>query len=76
MQEMIGGCFVFLTGVIFLWFGLFQYDWLYKGIKEIEEGKFDILPFKSAYWFWRIVFIGSGIFLIFITANSFIRYYV
>ncbi|MGW6383752.1 hypothetical protein [Peribacillus butanolivorans] len=74
MEEMIVGSFVFVTGVIFLWIGMFQYKWLYKGIKEVEEGKIDILPFISSYWFWRIVFIGSGILLISITGNSLIRY--
>ncbi|WP_260289024.1 hypothetical protein [Peribacillus aracenensis] len=74
MDEMIGGSFVFVTGVIFLWLGLFQYKWLYKGIKEVEEGKIDILPFISSYWFWRIVLIGIGVLLIFTTGNSFIRY--
>ncbi|MES1038622.1 hypothetical protein [Peribacillus simplex] len=74
MDEMIGGSFVFVTGVIFLLLGLFKYKWLYKGIKEVEEGKIDILPFLSSYWFWRIVLIGIGVLLIFTTGNSFIRY--
>ncbi|WMX58662.1 hypothetical protein [Peribacillus sp. R9-11] len=74
MDEMIGGSFVFVTGVIFLWLGLFQYKWSSKGIKEVEEGKIDILPFISSYWFWRIVFIGIGVLLIFTTGNSFISY--
>ncbi|CAH0277158.1 hypothetical protein SRABI96_03867 [Peribacillus sp. Bi96] len=74
MEEMIGGSFVFVTGVVFLYFGLFQNKWLYKGIKEIEEGKIDFFPFISSYWFWRILFIGMGAFLIFTTGNSFISY--
>ncbi|MGW6302275.1 hypothetical protein [Peribacillus butanolivorans] len=45
MEEMIGGLFVFVTGVIFLYFGLFQYKWMDKSIKEIEEGKIDFFPF-------------------------------
>ena len=70
---MIGGLFVFVTGVIFLYFGLFQYKWVDKSIKEIEEGKIDFFPFISSYWFWRILFIGIGLLLILTTGNSFIR---
>ncbi|WHY96954.1 hypothetical protein [Peribacillus simplex] len=51
MEEMIGGLFVFVTGVIFLYSGLFQYKWMDKSIKEIEEGKSDFFP--------KVV-IGSG----------------
>lgn len=74
MGEMIGGSLVFVMGVFFLWIGLFQYKWLYKGIQKVEEEKIDILPisFINSYWFWRIVFIGLGVLLLFITGDSFI----
>ncbi|WP_230161433.1 hypothetical protein [Peribacillus simplex] len=71
MLEMLVCFFVFITGVVFLYFGLFQYNWLYKGVKEIEEGS--NFPFISSYWFWRILFIGISLFIIFTTVNSFFR---
>ncbi|MEJ9231443.1 hypothetical protein ACFY5J_23330 [Peribacillus butanolivorans] len=74
MKDMLGGSFVFVTGVIFLYSGLFQYKWLYEGIKQIEEGKINFLPSINSYWFWRLLFIGIGLLLIFTTVNSFIRY--
>lgn len=75
MEEMIWGFLIFVTGVIFLWVSLFHYKWLYKGLKKFDQGKIDILPsLISDYWFWRIVFIGLGVLLIYITGNAFIRY--
>ncbi|MBT2649791.1 hypothetical protein J7E52_24295 [Bacillus sp. ISL-34] len=71
MLEMLVCFFVFLTGVVFLYFGLFQYNWLYKGVKEFEEGYY--FPFIGSYWFWRILFIGISLFIIFTTVNSFLR---
>ncbi|MFE5426128.1 hypothetical protein [Peribacillus simplex] len=60
-----------LSGVVFLYFGLFQYNWLYKDVKEIEES--NNFPFISSYWCWRILFIGISLFIIFTTVNSFPR---
>ncbi|MGE7609767.1 hypothetical protein ACQKML_24650 [Peribacillus frigoritolerans] len=71
MLEMLVCFFVFVTGVVFLYFGLFQYNYLYKGVKEIEEG--NDFPFVSSYWFWRILFIVISLFIIFTTVNSFLR---
>lgn len=70
-MEMLVCFFVFITGVVFLYFGLFQYNWLYKGVKEIEED--NNFPFISSYWFWRILFIVISLFIIFATVNSFFR---
>lgn len=53
--------FCFLTGVLSLYFGLFQYSWLYKGVKEIEEDNH--FPFISSYWFWRIFVLSFFIIL-------------
>ncbi|WP_249599631.1 hypothetical protein [Peribacillus frigoritolerans] len=46
-------------------------NWLYKGVKEVEEGK--DFPFVSSYWFWRVLFIVISLFIIFTTVNSFFR---
>ncbi|MCO0598021.1 hypothetical protein NGI46_11165 [Peribacillus butanolivorans] len=73
MTDAISGVFVFIMGVVFVWLGLFRYEWLYKGIKDTERGRIDLLPFISNYWFWRVILVGIGILLVILTVNSLIN---
>lgn len=74
MLDSLAGLFIFVLGLVFLWLGIFQFEWIYKGLKEIDKGKIDLLPFISNYWFYRITFIGVGLLMVFLTTNSFINY--
>lgn len=70
MLDILGGLFVFIVGVVFLWIGLFRIEWFVKSIKELDKGLID-LPIND-YWFWKIALIGMGILTIFMTLYSFI----
>jgi len=78
MAETLSGIFIFILGIVLLWLGLFRFDWILKGIREIDRGKLDLLPsFISDfvdYWFWKIVFIGMGLLLVFVVTSKFLYY--
>ncbi len=60
MLNSLAGWFIFIMGLVFLWLGIFRFEWIYKGLKDIDKGKIDLLPFISNYWFYRVALMESG----------------
>ena len=70
MTDVLAGTFLLIVGFLLIWIGLFRFDWIYKGFKELDKGKIGLLPTCIEkyldYWFYKIVIISMGLLLIFL----------